>query len=274
MARQLAACGVRFAPPDGCDAGDYFVRVNDCLLTAFDGAWDLPPRFPDGWERDGRFDRLGRTLVARFRGAGAWAWHDPRTALTLRFWRHLIPDLRVVVCVRDPAAVAASLGDGPEALAPSTTMALWELYYRYVLREAPPDRVVTCFDRWIDDPTAESLRVLTALGLEAPASVVGAAAATVRPERRRYRGERRFAGAEPLRRLYRKLLIEAEAPAPRVQGSAPAARIGDDRMASRNVTLMGFGPSQMSNIAAANSAPSTTPSGLSFSASSVPLPGT
>ena len=38
-----------------------------------------------------------------------WGWQDPRTSLILPFWLACVPDLKIVVCLRNPLEVAVSL---------------------------------------------------------------------------------------------------------------------------------------------------------------------
>jgi hypothetical protein len=92
------------------------------VLARSEGFRDRPPAIPPGWVVSPRLSNLWRkaaTLDARFRGQEPWFSEDPRNSLTVAFWREVIPDFRVVVCVRNPEEVVASLErrGGPDAAA-------------------------------------------------------------------------------------------------------------------------------------------------------------
>ncbi len=88
-------------------------EVNERILRRLEGSWREPPVLADGWESNEELDDLrarGRDLIARdFDGARSWGFKDPRTSLTLSFWRRLISPTAYVICQRNPLAVAQSL---------------------------------------------------------------------------------------------------------------------------------------------------------------------
>jgi hypothetical protein len=89
-----------------------FRRVNEALLARLGRDWDSLEELPDGWQDDPAHDDLrdqARAAIAAFAGADLWGWKDPRTCLTLPFWRPLLPPLRFVLCVRSVIDVARSL---------------------------------------------------------------------------------------------------------------------------------------------------------------------
>jgi O-antigen biosynthesis protein len=124
VSRLLNLLGVHLGPdhavskrggdnPKGYWEHQSLVALNDEMLARFGGRWDEPPELPPSWTRDPRVEDLreaARHLLARdFAAEPLWGWKDPRTCLTLPFWQDLIGPMRYVVCVRNPAAVAASL---------------------------------------------------------------------------------------------------------------------------------------------------------------------
>ena len=123
VARALAACGLDLgaeaelmAATEHNERGHWehedFVALADELLARLGGGWDVPPALEEGWaERPELEDFRGRArdLASRFDGREPWGWKDPRSSLTLPFWRSILPQLRVVVCVRHPVEVARSL---------------------------------------------------------------------------------------------------------------------------------------------------------------------
>ncbi|HEY2681804.1 MAG TPA: hypothetical protein VGI59_10820, partial [Candidatus Udaeobacter sp.] len=97
--------------PDGFWEHLGFVALNDELLEALGGAWDLPPRTNENLS-DERLDPLrmkARLLIEAFHSAQIWGWKDPRNSLTLSFWEELLPGLKTLVIVRNPLEVAYSM---------------------------------------------------------------------------------------------------------------------------------------------------------------------
>jgi hypothetical protein len=226
VARLLAASGVYAgsraelvepAPdnPEGFGESLPFLRLNDAVLARLGGFWDRPPAMPPGWAVSPRLSSLRRdaaTLIARFRGQEPWFWKDPRNSLTVAFWREVIPDLRVVVCVRSPQEVVASLErrGGPDAAA---GWALWLAYNRRVLAEVPAERlVVTHYEAYLFDAPAELRRVVRELDLPISRGAIEQACAVVSP---RPAGSARGGGAVgaimpvEVEALYRELCAAA-----------------------------------------------------------------
>jgi GT2 family glycosyltransferase len=141
--RLLDLCGVEVGPeanlmppnPDVNAKGFYehfpLMQINVALLRRLGGTWREPPALRPGWELDPTFDDLreeARRLIAEdFAGARVWTFKDPRTSLTLPFWRPLLGDVDYIVCHRQPLDVAASL-ERRDGLALEQSLALWERY--------------------------------------------------------------------------------------------------------------------------------------------------
>jgi hypothetical protein len=172
VARVLRICGLdlgddqHFAPAAPDNTEGYwedlrFVSMNDRILDAFGGAWDVAPVLPDGWVRDPRLDAIRREAEAlAATRTEPWGWKDPRTSLTAAFWRDALPGLRFVVCVRNPLEVAASLR-ARGYTSQRFGLRLWEEYHRALdaaAAEAP--RIVTHYDSYFCDGPAEVARVV------------------------------------------------------------------------------------------------------------------
>jgi hypothetical protein len=198
VARLLAESGVYCGPPEelvapapdnaeGFWENIRFLRLNDEVLARLGGSWDRPPPMPPGWASDRRLSRLRRdaaALVERFRGREPWFWKDPRNSLTLPFWREVIPDLRIVLCVRAPLEVVASLGRRGQPSG-SAGWALWLTYNRRALATASPERrVVTHYDAYLHDAPAELRRVADVLGISISAERIVRARAVLSPRAR------------------------------------------------------------------------------------------
>src|SRR5919198_4127558 len=190
VARILHECGVYLGPlddllPPGKDnfegfwENTRFVELNDDLLTALGGAWDMPPRDgPDGSVPDD-VRRRAEELVAELAAREPWGWKDPRNSLTLPFWQRLLPDLKVVVCLRHPVEVARSLatrGSSSERFG----FDLWLTYNRRLLEATPPQRrLVTHYDAYFHDPEREGRRLLDFVGVPVDEQDLARAAAGV-----------------------------------------------------------------------------------------------
>jgi hypothetical protein len=137
-----------------------FNAIDEQLLARLGGSWHQPPALLDGWEAQPALDDLAlraRDLVAEMSASSSrWAWKDPRASLTLPFWQRLLPDASYVVCVRDPASVAASLRQR-DAFDSEKAARLWLLHTASALRhtEGRP-RLVVFYDDMLDD-TASTL---------------------------------------------------------------------------------------------------------------------
>lgn len=123
IARLVNILGVAFGPeaalaqaapdnPRGFWEHPSFRSVNEAVLARHGLDWDSVDELPDGWQDDAAHDDLrdrAREAIGTFAGAELWGWKDPRTCLTLPFWKPLLPPLRYVLCIRSVIDVARSL---------------------------------------------------------------------------------------------------------------------------------------------------------------------
>src|ERR1700722_12084882 len=104
------------------------VELNEEILRRLGGNWREPPPLPPGWETSADFGdlrRRARDLVARSFASADWGWKDPRTCLTLPFWKRILPPSHYVICMRSPAEVAASL-EQRDGLPREKSIRLWQ----------------------------------------------------------------------------------------------------------------------------------------------------
>jgi hypothetical protein len=119
------------AAPDNADGyweNLRFVRINERLLGASGGTWYAPPA---ALRPTPEITAAAASAVAAFDGREPWGWKDPRNAVTLPFWKGLLPAMKVIVCLRHPAETAASLA--ASALIPPT----WRFYWSVTRRDSP-----------------------------------------------------------------------------------------------------------------------------------------
>ena len=123
VAKMLNSCGLCLgaesalvAPsrdnPNGYWENKDFVSLNNGILSEFGSSWDYPRRLPDGWESDQKmvpYRARVEVLLQGLKGHEPWGWKDPRTCLTLPFWMSILPQTKVVVCLRNPLEVVLSL---------------------------------------------------------------------------------------------------------------------------------------------------------------------
>jgi hypothetical protein len=182
--------------PEGFFENLDLVRFADELLDRFGGGWDTPPEFPDSWEQSELASELGvqaysilESIANTAEAHPGWGWKDPRCSLMFPFWRGLITDLKIIACVRHPAAVTRSLHKrGTHSSAFS--LRLWKQYNMRIRAHASQAGVlVTDYDNWIQDPGTELDRVLLFLGWDLPQQVRDGAVAEVIASLRHYEKE-------------------------------------------------------------------------------------
>src|SRR5437870_2687578 len=179
VTRLLHRCGLELGPesdlmppqadnPEGFWEHLRFVALNDELLAALGGAWDLPPK-PDESFTDPPLNPLrlkARLLIESFAQANVWGWKDPRNSLTLPFWQDLLPGLRTLIVVRNPLEVAHSMRER-NGTSYSFALRLWEIYNRRLVEVAnEKDRLVTRYDAFFEDTESELRKMLQFAGLK------------------------------------------------------------------------------------------------------------
>ncbi len=151
-----------------------FVEINEALLKQLGGSWDNPPRLQSSWEQDPRLDNLTRKaslLTKDFATCTNWGWKDPRTTLLLPFWRRIVPNLRYVICIRNPLAVASSLAQRDGQSIPAA-IHLWRQYTRQgILNTEGYPRILTFYEDYFCRPAQEINRVSDFCGLRNAATI-------------------------------------------------------------------------------------------------------
>ena len=200
VARLLQACGLFLGREEelGFDTNNgephfehvQFVALNDQILMRLGGSWNNPPEFPKGWEQMPQVAALtgqAKKLIKRLHVQNYWGWKDPRNSLTLQFWRRVVPDLRPVICLRNPLEVAQSLRKRGDLLGIPPFL-LWLTYYREALSAIPPQqRVVTHYESYFQDPITELQRVVNGIGMEVSPGVISRACAHISGDLRHHR---------------------------------------------------------------------------------------
>jgi hypothetical protein len=145
------------------------IRTNDGLLEEMGHTWWFPPTLDEliRWE-----EALDETALAAARDAfqrvhpeRPWVWKDPRTCLTLSFWRHsLVRPVVGIVVYRHPSDIARSL-ERRNRMDEQFGSALWMRYTRLLLEQAGTmPLMVSAYDDIVRDPEVWSEKVRTFLG--------------------------------------------------------------------------------------------------------------
>jgi len=163
-----------------------FIELHDAILKHFGGSWEFPPDLPYGWQNAASLDPLrsrARDLVRSLAAKPPWGWKDPRTSLMVPIWRSLIPNLRFVICLRSPLAVATSL-QVRNKMPLTRGVYLWHRYLRASLADTEGcKRLLVFYDDYFKSPEREVTKLFDFCGLR-PTGDVAALAATIRADLR------------------------------------------------------------------------------------------
>jgi hypothetical protein len=174
--------------PEGFYEHLQFVRLNDEVLNVAGAGWDCPPPADFNWD-DAALDSFrarARRLAAPLGERLPWGWKDPRTSLTLPFWRSAIGPLRIVAVIRNPLEVVTSL-HRRNAFSTALGLTLWQIYAERILDQTSPDeRLVTHYDSYFLEPDREIARVLDYLDLNRGQDLQGLKTGAI-PELRHHR---------------------------------------------------------------------------------------
>lgn len=155
-----------------------------------------------------------RLAIAPLARQPVWGWKDPRNSLTLPFWNALLPDLKVLVCLRHPQEVARSMRERLHTPR-DNGLALWTIYNRRLLEAVSREqRLVIAYSALLREPASELARVLAFIGLPKERVTLPDLADLIRPELERQPLETDPLPAGEIEALYRQLCSEACSPHP------------------------------------------------------------
>ena len=151
-------------------------EINDELLARWNATWSDPPN-PDWIHASEIADlraRARETLSNLQSGTGPWGWKDPRTSVTLPFWKELLPRQEYVLCVRNPLSVAASL-KARDGMPLEHALNLWSEYTGAALEYTQAEhRVIVNYESLMTNWKSTLRRIVENLGLadlEPPESI-------------------------------------------------------------------------------------------------------
>ena len=125
IAQMLEACGLFLGNenqllgptivdnPSGYWEFKDIVLFSERLLKSVGGSWkEISCLYSEFWISEDLKRKLLEAediLEPLIQSGKVWGWKDPRATVMLPFWRHLFPNFKLIVCVRNPLEVAFSL---------------------------------------------------------------------------------------------------------------------------------------------------------------------
>jgi hypothetical protein len=183
VTRLLSALGVYLGPehlisnvgsdnPKGYWEHHPLALLNDEILARFGGQWHQPPAFPSEWWRAPELADLkekAQEIVGTFAGQPLWGWKDPRTCLTLPFWRDIVGPIRYVLAFRNPCEVVASL-QRRDAMSAEKAERLWLAHaHASLTHTSGQDRLIVFYDEIMNDSATNLARLAAFVGRPAAA---------------------------------------------------------------------------------------------------------
>ena len=146
--------------------------ITDRILQLVTEKYGAPGLAPQGWHDDPDLAPMyadAREFVKALSANGEpWGWKYPQSSLILPFWREIVPDLKVVLCVRNPLDVVSSLvAYGRFGTREGESIWLMNTM-RTLLDTAPSERTVTFYEDYFPDFTTALFPVLDFVGLHRP----------------------------------------------------------------------------------------------------------
>ncbi len=143
--------------------------INEDLLAFNGGSWDKPPE-QLSWNSDLQARR--DSYIENAWTASPWGFKDPRSLLTLPFWREALGDLRFVATVRHPAAVARSLMSRAGLQPKMAPLHLWTEYNQRLLNLCQTETVhLVSFDWHQSEYLGALEHLFGVLGLTLPEQI-------------------------------------------------------------------------------------------------------
>jgi len=142
--------------------------INVDVMAKFGGDWYAPPNYPPGWQESAELEGLRKAAAERlsqnFGRSPIWGFKDPRSCVTLPFWRKVIRGpIYAVIVVRNPIDAARSVQNKQRILESEAS----ELWFKYMvgafLGSHGLPRHVVCYEDALDDVRGEFHRLASFL---------------------------------------------------------------------------------------------------------------
>ena len=140
------------------------IDINNKILKKFHGEWDIIPHFSDDWEKekdlDDLKDRAKRFIKTMDSKSDVWVIKDPRMCLTLPFWNSLIPDMKLIITIRNPYDIAESLKKRNK-MDIEIGLSLWQNYWSQMINSViRKDKIFTLHTDFFKDWKKEIKKIL------------------------------------------------------------------------------------------------------------------
>ncbi len=149
------------------------IEVSDQVLSKLGGTWDAPPEsiatIPIKKENFSKEIAKAKRILAPFNKIESpWGWKDPRNSLLINFWRLVYPNLKILVCVRNPLEVAFSLSKRiMSRMDFQDGLKLWNDYNNAIFQSlSDTPYLVTHYESYFYNPKKELIRVKQFFGLD------------------------------------------------------------------------------------------------------------
>ncbi len=146
--------------------------INRAVLSHIDQSSSSIQTAEPGWEFDSTlepfYDHAREVIQREFRGAAVWGWKLPEASMTIPFWRRVTPDLKFVVCVRNPVDFAKSVAKY-HGIGRNVSYNYWQYYNLIALRDTRPDeRIINFYEDYFPDYQQALTKLLDYVGLSMP----------------------------------------------------------------------------------------------------------
>jgi len=143
------------------------VQFADNLLSKISCSWDNPNNlFSDNWLMDINYEKEKQRAIEIFNplinSEKAWGWKDPRATILLPFWKKVFPNLKIILCLRNPLEVAFSLSkrNGSSHVDFKKALVLWHDYHEILKSTIKgTEYLVTHYETLFYEPNKEIRRI-------------------------------------------------------------------------------------------------------------------
>jgi len=157
LTRFIEKSGVFIGKEKGANDEAFFFRdINDWILYEAGATWDngYNMKFMNSYFIEHVSNvinkRLSSIWITKYFGAvqaikckslynykNKWGWKDPRSTLTLKIWKEIFPDAKIVHIYRNPIDIAASLRKREYEIEEGYRPTVKKKYFQYFLRKKP-----------------------------------------------------------------------------------------------------------------------------------------